>query len=168
MCPKRKRVNASEIQLMLLASMKNLEKHIAGGINIFFKRIKTRGNLTVSWKGQEIFFVLWPDLPGVSFLHLKLFLQLSLLQRTQGKLKTHRSVSLWKRAIEAALDWSNFCKETTKFTFRSAHYLLRWTQQFQKNSNVKKAMLKSILILNTLGGFKRLQINPYQADSEHL
>lgn len=47
-CPKGETVNASELQLILLASMKNLEEHIAGGINPFFKHIKTRGNLSVS------------------------------------------------------------------------------------------------------------------------
>lgn len=48
MCPKGERVNDSEIQLIFLTSMKNLEEHIAGGINISFKHIKSRGNLSVS------------------------------------------------------------------------------------------------------------------------
>lgn len=85
MCPKGETVNASEIQLIFLTSTKNLEEHIAGGINIFFKHIKSSGNLSVSWKGQEFFFLYCGLLLLCTFCILSCLCILVYLQRTLGK-----------------------------------------------------------------------------------
>lgn len=169
MCPKGETVNASEIQLILLASMKNLEEHIAGGTNIFFKHIKTKGSLLVSWKSQEIIFVLWPDLPRVSLLHLKLSLHLSLLQRTLGKL-THTGVFVCGIELEKHARTEAIFAKKQQNLHLGVLTVCYHSPRSSKGIQIFKrhALLKSILVLNTLGGLKRLQINPYQADSKNL
>lgn len=113
-------------------------------------------------------FVLCPDLPSVTFLHLKLFLHLSLLQRTLGKPEQTRVLPCGKELEKQPWTEAIFAKKWQNLYLGVLTVCYHSPRSSKAIQIIKRyALLKSILGLNILGGFKRLQINPYQADSEN-
>lgn len=91
------------------------------------------------------------------------------LQRTLGK-PTHTGVFLCGKEIQEQ-PWTEaiFAKKQQNLHLGVLIVCYHSPRSSKGIQLLKRhALFKSILVLNTLGGFKRLQINPYQADSENL
>lgn len=103
------------------------------------------------------------------FLHLKLFVHLSSFTENTGKTYTYRVFLCGKEPQKQPWTEAIFAKKQQNLHL-GVLTVCYHSHRSSKSTEILKthALLKSILVLNTLGGYKRLQINPYQADSENL